>query len=214
MASADVLGNAALITFRCTQIIDNELYQMGIKTGVRAPASWASLLTTAQTAFTTNVAPKMGNSTLVGITYSEWDTSGFVGFHQRASLPLSVAVGSASTLPPQIAVAVSLLDSLDTSVPVRRRRGRIYHGTVAASLLGSTGIMTAANANSIRDAWKAVGTAIKAIATPTGQLQGLCIVSTVDGKIRDADQIGAGVAFDTQRRRRRKMVESIAYVAT
>lgn len=214
MGSADLLGNAALITFRCTQVIDNELFQMGIKTGVRAPASWASLLSTAQTAFTTNVAPKMGNSTLVGVTYSEWDTSGFVGFHQKASNPLNVAIGSASSLPPQLAVVVSLLDSVDTSVPVRNRRGRIYHGTVAASLMGSTGVMTAANANSIRDAWKAVGTAIKAITTPTGQQLGLCIASVATGKIRDADQIGAGVAFDTQRRRRRKMVESIAYVAT
>lgn len=214
MATNDILGNAALLTFRLTQDQDGELYQMGVKTGVRAPGSWSSLLSAAQTAFSANVAAKQGASHLVGITYSEWDNTGFTGFHQRAAAVLNVAGGSASTLPPQLALVVSLLDSVDTTVPIRRRRGRIYHGTIAASNLTSDGKITAANANAIRDAWKAVGTGIAAVSTPSGQNKGLCIVSVVDGKIRDADQIGCGIAYDTQRRRRRKEVENISYVAT
>jgi hypothetical protein len=40
------------------------------------------------------------------------------------------------------------------------------------------------------------------------------VVSVVGGTINNATVIGVGLAVDTQRRRRQKEVENIAYVAT
>jgi hypothetical protein len=204
-----------MITFRCAFTQTNEQFQMSFKTGKRGlSADQQSLLAALHTSFNTNVKPYLESTVLTAITYSEWGTAGFTGFHQVLALPVSESSPVTGPLPPQCALVVSLRTDGDLTIPLRRRRGRLYHGLLPSSKLTGTGQVTSTYANQVRDGWKAMGTTAKTIPSDGSACDGLGVVSVVGGTINNATVIGVGLAVDTQRRRRQKEVENIAYVAT
>jgi hypothetical protein len=209
------LLDAALISFKLTENATGETYQMGFKTGKRSlAANQSALIDAVKAAWTTNISPRTAASTLVAITYSEWGTLGFTGWHQKLAKPYSEASLVGNPLPPQLAIVVSTRYDGDLTIPIRRRRNRIYHGLCTSADMDSAGKVTTTARTAIRDGWKAIGTAAKAVPSDGAVCDGLGVCSVVDGSIFNASVIGVGLGFDTQRRRRQKVVESIAYVST
>lgn len=213
MASA-VIGQAALVTARFQQTADGELFQWGVKTMRRDPADRVALMNALHTQITGGLLGLFGASKCTGITYSEWEATDFTGFHQKAGVTFNDTLGGGTTAPPQNCVVVSLLNTT-TDQPIRRRRGRIYFGTLASSVIGTDGKVTAGNITAIRNAFVALNTAWAAIPVGVGTdgtIPDIGIVSAAAGLILSADLIGVGAAVDTQRRRRRQVPEAISYV--
>lgn len=207
------ISESSMITFRMTQDLTGELYLMSFKTGRRSPGDWGTLLAAADTAFHNNVTALISKSHHIGTVYSEWGTSGFVGYHAKASTISNQACNSGAMLPPQNAVVVSLLNTVE-NFSVKRRRGRIFHGPIPVSFLTADGKLNQTNADAIRDAWRAVGAALAPVNTALNDVDTveICVASEAEGKIMPATKIGVGLAVDTQRRRRRHEVEGIAYI--
>lgn len=207
------IDNAALVTFRFRQTFDNEDWQFGCKTVVRDTADWNDLLTAAL-GWVTGANPIMERTTLTGITYAEWGSSGFTGFHQQASIIASHGYSSGNQIPPQCAAVVSLLNTSETAINIKRRRGRIYFGQLASSAIDGDGLLTSTYVADAVTSAQALDAALASV--PGGSsggvtMDGLCVVSEAEGVIMEADLVGVGFAVDTQRRRRRKRNEAITY---
>lgn len=207
------IEDSALLTFRFKQTADDEEFQWGIKIVKRLEADWAALLAAVHTWGTGHLAHFTHGCTLTGITYSEWETAGFTGFHQAASLVTADAMGSGNPLPPQCAVVLSLLNDDEPSTPLRRRRGRVYLGLVSQTMIDTNGRLATIQQSGIQTDFVALQTALETVASTTGDFNGISIVSQADGVIRPANKIGVGLGIDTQRRRRRHVVESITYTS-
>lgn len=214
MASTPI-ANAARVTFRLVQDLDNEAWQYSFATHKRDEADWTGFLNAVESAYVSSGFASLSHgSDLVEIAYSEWETTGFTGFHQKLAVMESEAGSSGTLLPPQCACVVSLLDTLDSSDPIRRRRGRIYLGGLTTGNLDSGGMITSVFQAAVLGWWQDVDAAARTIPGPTGSddFWGLCIASATGGNLYSADHIGVGLGVDTQRRRRRKVVEAISYV--
>ena len=211
--TSEPIENAALVTFRLRQTADAEDYQFGVKMLKRNSSSWGTLLGAMHTWATGHAVHFCHGCTLTGITYSEWETSGFTGFHQVAALVASDTLGSGNPLPPQCAVVVSLLNTDEPGTPLRRRRGRIYTGTPSQTMIDTSGRLATIQQSGIATDFVALQTALNANASILGSFNGISIVSEADGVIRPANEIGVGLGIDTQRRRRRHLQESIVYTS-
>jgi len=181
---------------------------------IRDAADWETLLDAAELWVTTD-GLVLERTTLTGITYSEWGTSGFTGFHQRASRVATHTYSGGNQLPPQCAAVISLLNKTEAAVSVKRRRGRIYLGQLPVSQVDGDGMLTSAAVSDIIGHFQNLSDAYRGV--PAGSaggtaMDGLCIVSEAEGVIMEADVGGVGFAVDTQRRRRRKRVEAIDYL--
>jgi hypothetical protein len=209
------IAHSALVTFRFKQTFDGEDWQFGIKTEKRDSADWETLLTAAL-GWASSGDLVLERTTLTGITYSEWETSGFTGYHQVFSILASHSFSSGNQLPPQCAVVVSLLNTDTPGVSVKRRRGRIYIGQIPTAFVDGDGVLLSSSQVSYRGAMDSLQTALEGV--PSGSpdpavLDGICIASEAEGSIFSADVCGVGAAVDTQRRRRRKRLEGIVYTA-
>lgn len=209
------IDNAAMVTFRFRQTFDSEDWQFGVKTVVRDSADWADLLTAAL-GWVTADNPIMERTTLTGITYSEWGTSGFEGFHQQTAILASHSYSSGNQAPPQCAAVVSLLNTSENTISIKRRRGRIYFGQLAIASLDADGLLTTTYTAAAITSAQALDAALASV--PGGSaggvtMDGVCIVSQAEGVIMEADSVGCGLAVDTQRRRRRKRNEAISYAS-
>ena len=205
------LDQAAKLTFRMKQLLTNEEFQFGLSTGKRDPAVVDDLLDTMVASWSDDLSARFGQTALTEVTYSEWGTSGFVGFHQMQSLLASESSPATAPLPPQCAVVVSLLNTDDPSISLKRRKGRCYMGLIPASHLDSAGKYSSTNRDAMVAAWgNFIGqliTIVPASLAPTGP----CIASEAEGKLIAANQYAVGVGIDTQRRRRQKLNEAISY---
>jgi hypothetical protein len=211
----DTIDHAALITFRLQQTFDGELWQFGAKCYERDPADIDDLLASVLSWITTGDLI-MEHTTLTGITYSEWGSSGFTGFHQAASILTSHSFSSGNQLPPQCAVVASLLNTTVPGVSIKRRRGRIYFGQIPVAFVDGDGQLNSTALTTYQDSVDGLQDALLAVPAVSGApvgMDGLCIASPAEGSLLTADSRGVGLAVDTQRRRRRKRVESITYVA-
>jgi len=204
-----VIGEAALITFRCTEDFDSEQFQYSFATGQRDSADWSALIDAMETWWVNELGGLVNKCHLVSIVYSEWDTVGFTGWHVRATKPMSHASNSGNVLPPQCAMVVTLLNTSDTLVPIRNRRGRSYLGLIGSGSIDSNGRLTSTIQTAVHDAMQALFTALLSV---TGtSFSGIGVASIAQQVLYETEQFGIGVGVDTQRRRRKKLVESIAY---
>jgi hypothetical protein len=147
------------------------------------------------------------------VVYSEWGSSGFTGFHQVQAKMTNIATGSGAITPPQCAVTVSLLNIQEPQDSIKRRRGRMYFGPVPVSQLGSDGRLTTGAVDVYEAAIPLLQAALLADPGVIDSVSGLCIASAAAGLLYSADAFGVGRGVDTQRRRREKVSEEIAYSA-
>lgn len=207
------IADQARITLRFRQLNTNEEHQWSFATGHRGEFSRGVLMDAIAQWFADDGIALVEQSTLIGVTYSEWGTSGFIGWHQLQQKITSTSSGTGAVLPPQCAWVVSLLNEDVPTDSIKRRRGRIYLGLIPTSLVGTDGKMTTA-AQTLGLAQMhtlQVALATEDASDPT--YTGLCIASPTGGKLYTAEVIGVGRGVDTQRRRREKVVEDIIYEA-
>ena len=212
MATLEI-DEAAHITFRLNQLATNEIIQWGFSTAKRGEFSILTLLDAMASWFEDAAVALVEQVTCSEIVYSEWGTSGFVGFHQVQSKIVSLSTGTGAVLPPQCAAVVTLLNLEDVADSIKRRRGRMYFGTLPTSLIGSDGRLTTAAQDVYLVEMDELQSALNGVASASGNLSGLCIASRAGGTLYDAGSVGIGRGVDTQRRRREKVVEEIAYQA-
>jgi hypothetical protein len=114
-----------------------------------------------------------------------------------------------------LAIVISLLNtSEEATVPVRRRRGRFYHGVCLATALASDGRVAGSYQSQLDAAWREIDGAMRLVPGVTAPgLSGFCIASVASDQLFSADLMGVGLAFDTQRRRRKKTPEDLTYSA-
>jgi len=214
VAFADI-AHSALLSFKFQQTLDAELWQFGVKTEKRGTFDVPDLVDAVHTWITSGDVI-MERNKLVGITYSEWETSGFTGYHQVFSQIYSDSFSSGNQLPPQCAAVASLLNTSEVGVSVKSRRGRIYFGQIPVSFVDGDGLLTTTARDGYRSALDSLQTALTSVASGSPDdisLDGICIASPATSSIYDATVAGVGLAVDTQRRRRRKRVESISYTS-
>jgi hypothetical protein len=126
---------------------------------------------------------------------------------------VNIATGSGAITPPQCAVTVSLLNIQEPQDSIKRRRGRMYFGPVPVSQLGSDGRLTTGAVDLYESVIPTLQSALLADAGVNDATSGLCIASAAAGLLYSADAFGVGRGVDTQRRRREKVAEEIAYSA-
>lgn len=212
MPTTDIT-NAARITYRCTQDYTGEIFQFGFAVAKRDPAVQSDMIDRMEEGWTDAVGGLLKKVHLVEIVYSEWGTSGFVGFHQKMSKPFNLAAGSDAPLPPQCAVVVTLLNTTDLDISLKRRRGRYYLGLIGVGQLDATGKLTTVQQDAFLALAQGLDKSVRDTVPVSGLPDGTCIASPAEGKLITADLCGVGLGIDTQRRRRKKIVESIKYDA-
>lgn len=121
----------------------------------------------------------------------------------------SVAGSAATNHPPQCAVVASLLSD-DAS---RSGRGRIYLPLVSPTVATATGTFPTADCTAIANAVKTFCNGVEALATWPTTGSDTIVASTLPGKtFVVVKRIRVGNVFDTQRRRRNKIVETSSTV--
>lgn len=205
------LDQAARITWRMTEDGTGEIFQFGLSTGKRDPQVIPDLLANMELAWTDNLAARIASCTLRQIVYAEWGSSGFVGFHQVQEVQVSHVSSGGSPLPPQCALVVSLLNSVDNDISLKRRRGRMYLGLIPAAHIDSAGKYSSTQHNALvpgmADLFQDLIDIVPTATAPGGP----CIASAAEGALITADKFGVGYGIDTQRRRRQKVNEAITY---
>lgn len=205
------IDQAARITWRMTQNITGEVFQFGLSTGRREEGGVDDLLEAMEVAWDEELSGRLAQCTLREIVYAEWATSGFVGFHQVSSIMVSHASTGGNPLPPQCAVVVSLLNTTDTDVSLKRRRGRTYLGLIPTSHIDASGKYAAAQHDALEPAWANVVQHLINLVSASEAPPGPCIASAAGQQLITADKYGIGFGIDTQRRRRQKVDEAIEY---
>lgn len=141
----------------------------------------------------------------------DWYTAG--GFHQ-ASVDVLPTLGSipgtaAGNHPPQTAIVASLR----SASPGPKYRGRMYLPLLSGTVSTTTGLFPSADATSIAGAVKAYLAAVAGLTSWGGAGWVPVVVSqTPTGTRADVTAVKVGNVFDTQRRRRNKLVESYSTV--
>jgi hypothetical protein len=207
---ADITA-AARITFRLRQTSDNEEFQFGVSTGGRDIELWSTLLDDVASWYDDDGSSLVCQTTCDEVTYSEWESSGFTGWHQKASLMTAITSGTGAALPPQCAVTVSLLNLGSPEVSIKRRRGRAYVGLVPISQLDSAGRLTTGARALYASVIPTLQAAMNGVAAFDPAFSGICVASPTDGHLFIADKFGIGAGVDTQRRRRQKVSEGSVY---
>ena len=210
MPSAEIAG-AARITLRFRQLATNEEHQWSFATGARGEFSRGVLLDAVASWFQDDGIALVEQSTLFELTYAEWGSSGFIGWHQLQTKMASTSSGTGAVLPPQCSWVVSLLNEDQPGDSIKRRRGRIYLGLIPTSLVGTDGRITTAGQTLALAQMHTLQTALASEDASVTDFTGLCIASPTGGKLYTAEVIGVGRGVDTQRRRREKVVEDILY---
>lgn len=190
-----------------------EYYSFSLHTGVRGGADWADEHAAMVTFWSSLVgAGILNGATLRTTRLNNWETSGgFTGWHQQDSLPQAVAGGGSSRLPTQLAVVISLLNTVELSVNLGRRRSRCYLGPCPAGIIGGDGKITTGNVTDIENAVQALHTDLVAIGSGVSGMPGLTVVSPTQPGQMVASVYGVGRQMDTHRSRRQKAVEGINY---
>ena len=207
----DDLDDAAHITFRFEQVATGEIHQFGFSTGLRGEFSQATMFDALEAWLDDDGSSLVAQSTLKSIIYSEWDTEGFTGWHQRSERMTDITSGTGAILPPQDAVVVSLLNLDDVADSIKRRRGRMYFGLVPTSHVGSDGKLTTGTITLYNSILPGLQTALLLEPGSSDNVNGLGIASQAAHKLYAANKFGVGRGVDTQRRRREKVAESIVY---
>lgn len=216
MGTADLPTYGARITwFMLTQLF-GELVQFSVHTAKRAAGSIPSLLSAAESTWVDELGGLISKVTLTRVGYSEWQVGpDFTGWHQLASNVVSHASNSGNPLPPQCATVVSFLNSTEVNLPIRTRRGRVFHGPLAASSMGTDGRITTVFRDGLVTAYGNVNDDLAAVSSGQlgGEADGIVLASPFLSEIVYPVKIGVGMAIDTQRRRRSKVTEAITYTA-
>lgn len=210
MASTDI-ADAARVTFRMKNTTSSEELQFGVSTGPRDAETRITLVDALEDWWVSFVAPKAPHSDLFQIVYSDWGTGGFVGFHQAYQQLVSHAGSSAAPMPPQIAVVGSLLNTTDSDVGLKSRRGRIYFPPPLDASDDANGRLFSTDRNGYVTALQQLHDALQSVGSALTTYSGICLASPRTGLLLTIDQIGVGLAYDTHRSRRQKAQESIAY---
>lgn len=205
------ITEAARVTFRLTQDFTGEWFQFGIATGRRELDIADDLLDRCAEWGTDHLMGKIHACHLEELVYSEWGTSGFTGFHQKRSKLVHLAAASGAPLPPQCAVAVTLLNDTDTDISLKRRRGRLYLGLIAVTQLDTAGKLATIQQSGYLTMMQDLTDSLQSAVPASGNPDGPCIASAAEGRLITVDKYGVGLGIDTQRRRRQKIVESILY---
>lgn len=111
---------------------------------------------------------------------------------------LTAVSGTTSPLPLEVAIVTSFYNSTETSVSIRRRRGRIYLGPINLTCLDATGtypLVSDATLTKINTAAEALQVAAAAADVPW------CVWSRAEGQLFPVDSGWTENDFDTQRRR-------------
>jgi len=207
------ITDAAHVTYRMHETATGELLQFGFSTAKRGDFDVLAFVDAMEAAWADDLVSTMAQVVLDQVVYSEWGTSGFVGFHQVHAKLVNHASGTGAILPPQCAVTVSLLNLQEPGDSIKRRRGRIYFGTVPTAQVGSDGRLSTSAVDLYESLIPDLQTALNSIASASGDCSGLCIASRAGSTLYSADAFGVGRGVDTQRRRREKVAEEIAYSA-
>jgi hypothetical protein len=207
------IEDSAHVTLRLHQTATGELMQIGFSTGVRGEFAISPLVDDLQTWWDDDGSSLVAQVNLDQIVYSEWGVSGFTGFHQVFAKLVNIATGSGAICPPQCAVTVSLLNIQEPADSIKRRRGRMYFGSVPISQLGGDGRLTTGAVDLYESIIPGLQAVLISNASASGDLSGLGIASRAAGLLYSADAFGVGRGVDTQRRRREKVSEEIAYTA-
>ena len=121
----------------------------------------------------------------------------------EASFAATVKGSSANNMPPQVAVVGTLL----TGAPGRSNRGRIYLGGVAAASVTDQGRINAAPQGRYGDGLAGLYKRLRD-KTLQGDVFRPVVVSPTLGAARKITQVQVGDVYDTQRRRRNKLIET------
>lgn len=210
MSTYDI-SKAARITFKCREDNTSEEYQYSVATGARDPDVQDDILDRMEEFWTDELGGLTVKNHLVNITYAEWGTSGFTGFHQRLDHVVNLASNSGDQLPPQCAVVATFLNVSDPTISLKRRRGRMYLGLIGKTATGTDGKLTTTQRDALVLAMKALDDALKLTVPVSGNPDGICIASQAEGKLITADKVSVGLGVDTQRRRRKKITEGMVY---
>lgn len=138
------------------------------------------------------------------------DTSGHAIAQGVHAVPGGTLVGSATggMLPPEVALALSLYAYTPGGFASQkgRKRGRIYLGPLAASLLDVTGLVFKSNMDDFLVGWQALFNDINTIESASGRTDpmGLVVLSHAAGATYEITTIAYDDHFDAQRRRQRQ----------
>ena len=209
------ISNAARVTFRLQNNSTFEDFQWSVATAQREGTDVADLIDAMEAAYAADWIGLTGKTTLMELVYSEWQTGpDFTGFHAQRTRIVSGVTQSGGCLPPQCAVVISLLATDDLTLPIRQRRGRFYHGLLSTGSITTDGRIGSTYHGGVQTAAENLDAAMRTVpSTVSGAgFSGLCIAGPTSGLLQSAEQLGVGLAVDTQRRRRQKVAEAIVYV--
>lgn len=210
LASTEI-DNAAHITFRMQNTVTLEGFQFGFSTGVREEGAILGLLEAMETWWDDDGSSQVAQSTCTEIVYAEWGNVPFTGFHQIQSLLTNITSGTGNICPPQCAGVLSILNVDNAAQSIKRRRGRMYFGSVPVSHLDSAGKFTSGTRTLYLANAATLQLALNIHEAVEVEFSGLGIASAAAGSLFNAQKVGFGLGVDTQRRRREKVNEAITY---
>lgn len=189
-----------------------ELVTFGVHTGYdsRTDAQVNLCLDALGTSFSA-IAPLFAAHTQTALVASKWaDGPGFIGWHQLIRRVTSVAAGSGTKLPAQIAgvTGYRTVSSLYASVPAGRLRNRAYMGPLAVSSIGADSRFTTTMKDSLRTFLTSLHTALVAVPGADAGFLGLTVVSPTGDQRYPADRVTVGGYPDTMRSRRERHLEA------
>lgn len=204
-------GNVLKVTLKgsiATDVWNSASYWSPTSTPPTLPIPSAFGTAVANAAYTYFAALAPYTSAMVGFSGVRLDWYGSTGSHD-ASLDATPTSGSASgsaagNHPPQTAVVASLRSAL----PGPKGRGRMYLPLLSGTVNTSTGAFPSADATSIATATKNYLAAVSAL-TSWGGGTWFPVVASRTGtpSTHAVTAVKVGNVFDTQRRRRNKVIE-------
>lgn len=185
---------------------DNQLFTDDLQTIVnKVKDTWVGTMTGGAAPMVATIASVFPTTlTYTKVTGYQVNSDGRAVAQAEANFPTSGVSGTGTaSLPPQCAVAVTLL----TSRPGRSGRGRLFLGPIAQSAIGTDGRLTAATRTRILDAMTYFYTELRN-ASYTNDAQRPVVVSPTLGQSFKIKSVAVGDVIDTMRSRRNALVEA------
>lgn len=207
-------GEVMKVSWNLSTTDVNEICTFGVHTGFRAAdADVLDMINAAAAYWSGGVSSQLAAHTLQSIVVSQWQTTpGFVGWHQRLSMPYATTGGSGEQEPHQLAAVVGYKAN-STGLgdwAIGRMRNRFYLGPLAKSTIAATGYLTSSFVTNQLTLLEGLHDALVAVGGAATGFNGLVIVSPTQGAYREAQTLTLGKAVDTMRSRRQKSVEAPA----